>query len=308
MKVVNKLLIILIGLIIITFLVFKLFEKDKNIEGMGIPTLFGLPKFMLQTAEVSVDAAATGAEVGRDVAKAASDTAADIAAATQRQALDTKKTIEMVADSAAEEGTDNIRFGISTALSTAIGIAGRITTTMGQLFQNVKAAIEAAWKYSTLVMVVGVCLLLGGYVWKVGVWSINMLSCLFTMFGNFSSCFFYYFLDIVGYVLYLPFAIMFWLFRMSIETYYSDCSKDEYPPIYNIEKEIWDLIYWVDCQVYDATGFHIFHYSEDIMKRCYSCSPGPFPPFPNLFSPAGWRKAIKEYNAFSMLGKLPPFS
>ena len=36
---------------------------------------------------------------------------------------------------------------------------------------------------------------------------------------------------------------MFWLFRMSIETYYSDCSKDEYPSIYNIEKEIWDLIY-----------------------------------------------------------------
>ena len=237
----------------------------------------------------------------------ATDTATTIAATAQRQALDTKQSLETIADSAIEEGTDNIRFGASTALTTSVGIAGRITTTMGQIFQNLKAAIEAAWKYSTLVMV-GVCLLLGGYVWKLGVWSINMLSCLFTMFGNFSSCFFYYFLDIIGYVLYLPFAIMFWLFRMSIETYYSDCSKDEYPSIYNIEKEIWDLIYWVDCQVYDATGFHIFHYSEDIMKRCYSCSPGPFPPFPNLFSPAGWRKAIKEYNAFSMLGKLPPFS
>ena len=308
MKVVNKLLIILIGLIIITFLVFKLFEKDKIIEGGPFLGPTDIPEFALQTAEVGIDSAATVAEVGRDVAKAASDTAADIAAATQRQALDTKKTIEMVADSAAEEATDNIRFGASTALTTSVGIAGRITTTMGQLFQNVKAAIEAAWKYSTLVMVIGVSLLLGGYVWKVGVWSINMLSCLFTMFGNFSSCFFYYFLDIVGYILYLPFAIMFWLFRISIETYYSDCSKDEYPSIYNIEKEIWDLIYWVDCQVYDATGFHIFHYSEDIMKRCYSCSPGPFPPFPNLFSPAGWRKAIKEYNALSMLGKLPPFS
>ena len=33
MKQTNKLLIILIGLIIITFLVFKLFEKDKIIEG-----------------------------------------------------------------------------------------------------------------------------------------------------------------------------------------------------------------------------------------------------------------------------------
>lgn len=63
------------------------------------------------------------------------------------------------------------------------------------------------------------------------------------MFGIFSSsCFFYYFLDIIviGYVIYLPFAIMLWLFRLSIETYYVDCSKDEYPPIYNIEEEIWN--------------------------------------------------------------------
>ena len=91
-----------------------------------------------------------------------------------KQALDTKQSLERIADSAIEEGTDNIRFGASTALTTSVGIAGRITTTMGQIFQNLKAAIEAAWKYSTLVMVVGVCLLLGGYVWKLGVWSINM--------------------------------------------------------------------------------------------------------------------------------------
>ena len=305
MKQTNKILIILIGLIIITFLVFKIFEEPPVREGLPpfdqiiqAITSFIQGNLILKNIKDSI----------WQVKTTATDTATTIAATAQRQALDTKQSLERIADSAIEEGTDNIRFGASTALTTSVGIAGRITTTMGQIFQNLKAAIEAAWKYSTLVMVVGVCLLLGGYVWKLGVWSINMLSCLFTMFGNFSSCFFYYFLDIIGYVLYLPFAIMFWLFRMSIETYYSDCSKDEYPSIYNIEKEIWDLIYWVDCQVYDATGFHIFHYSEDIMKRCYSCSPGPFPPFPNLFSPAGWRKAIKEYNAFSMLGKLPPFS
>tara|TARA_B100000424_G_C22903938_1_gene480736 strand:- start:1009 stop:1389 length:381 start_codon:yes stop_codon:yes gene_type:complete len=121
------------------------------------------------------------------------------------------------------------------------------------------------------------------------------------MFGNFSSCFFYYFLDIIGYVLYLPFAFMFYLFRSSIEIYYPDCKREEYPPIYNAEKEIWNLIYDIDCKIYDATGFHVFHYSEEIMKRCYSCSPGPFPPFPNLFSPQGWNKAIKEYNIFTTI-------
>lgn len=305
MKQTNKFLIILIGLIIITFLVFKIFEEP--------PVREGLPPFdqMIQAITSMIQGNLILKNIKDSIwqtTTTSTDAAEAVASATQRQALDTKQSIERIGAAAVEEGTDNIRFAGSTAFTTAVGIAGRITTKLGLLFQNIKAGLEAAWKYSTLVMVIGVCLLLGGYVWKVGVWTINMLSCLFKMFGNFSSCFFYYFLDIIGYILYLPFAIMFWLFRISIETYYEDCSKDEYPSIYNIEKEIWDLIYWVDCQVYDATGFHIFHYSEDIIQRCYSCSPGPFPPFPNLFSPGGWRKAIKEYNAFSMLGTLPPFS
>ncbi len=39
---------------------------------------------------------------------------------------------------------------------------------------KLKAGIEAAWKYSTLIMTIGVCLLLGGYIWKVGMWTAKM--------------------------------------------------------------------------------------------------------------------------------------
>ena len=56
MKVINKLLIILIGLIIITFLVFKLFEKDKIIEGGPFLGPTDIPEFALQTSEVGINA------------------------------------------------------------------------------------------------------------------------------------------------------------------------------------------------------------------------------------------------------------
>jgi hypothetical protein len=311
MKVINKLLIILIGLIIITFLVFKLFEKDKNIEGMGVPTLFGAPKFAMQTTEVVTDAITNAVEVGRDAVKATVDTAADVADAGRDMALAGQESVRDTTMAAVEEGTDNIRAGIDE--STKLGYS--IKDTIGKLTIDLKngiiAGMKLAWEIKYLTMFAGIFLLLGGYFVKVFLWLFaipknkndkkGFIYCLFIMFGNFSSCFFYFFLDIVGYVLYLPFAFMFYLFRSSIEIYYPDCKREDYPPIYNVEKEIWDLIYDIDCKIYDATGFHVFHYSEEVMKRCYGCSPGKFPPFPNLFSPQGWTKALKEYNILTTI-------
>lgn len=298
MKVINKLLIILIGLIIITFLVFKLFEESIVREGLP-------PDDQIQTstglAEVVTDVVRDTQNIVRQSAKAAADTAADVADAGRDMALAGQESVRDTTMAAVEEATDNIRAGIDE--STKLGYS--IKDTIGKLTIDLKnsiiAGMKLAWEIKYLTMFAGISIILGGYIWNVGIWSINMISCLFVMFGNFSSCFFYYFLDIIGYVLYLPFAFMFYLFRSSIEIYYPDCKREDYPPIYNVEKEIWDLIYDIDCKIYDATGFHVFHYSEEVMKRCYSCSPGPFPPFPNLFSPQGWTKAIKEYNIFTTI-------
>ena len=289
MKVVNKLLIILIGLIIITFLVFKLFEKDKIIEGGPFPGPLDVPEFTMQTTELGLNTGEIATERADDIAGKIIDSTTLVQESTERAVYAGQESVRDTTMAAVEEATDNIRAGIDES------------TKLGLLFQNVREGLKLAWEIKYLTMFAGISIILGGYIWNVGVWSMNMISCLFVMFGNFSSCFFYYFLDIIGYVLYLPFAFMFYLFRSSIEIYYPDCKRKDYPPIYNVEKEIWNLIYDIDCKIYDATGFHVFHYSEEIMKRCYSCSPGPFPPFPNLFSPQGWNKAIKEYNIFTTI-------
>ena len=301
MKVVNKLLIILIGLIIITFLVFKLFEKDKIIEGGPFPGPLDVPEFTMQTTELGLNTGEIATERADDIAGKIIDSTTLVQESTERAVYAGQESVRDTTMAAVEEATDNIRAGIDE--STKLGYS--IKDTIGKLTIDLKnsiiAGMKLAWEIKYLTMFAGISIILGGYIWNVGVWSMNMISCLFVMFGNFSSCFFYYFLDIIGYVLYLPFAFMFYLFRSSIEIYYPDCKREEYPPIYHAEKEIWNLIYDIDCKIYDATGFHVFHYSEEIMKRCYSCSPGPFPPFPNLFSPQGWNKAIKEYNIFTTI-------
>ncbi len=233
------------------------------------------------------------AEIGRDAGYAAQEGARDIAIA------------------GAESGDRKFSLAVNTMDRQVKDITTKAMDISARLMAKLRAAYEWAKTLKFWLMIVGIFLLLGGYIVEVFIWLFaiptkkskkkGFIYCLFKMFSNFNSCFFYFFLDIVGYVLYLPFSIMFYLFRSGIETYYSDCKKEDYPPIYNIEKDMWAAIYWLDCQIYDLLGFHVFHYSDEILDRCYGCSAGPFPPFPNLFSPSGWVKAVRKYNVLNVV-------
>uniref|UniRef100_A0A6C0HGR0 Uncharacterized protein n=1 Tax=viral metagenome TaxID=1070528 RepID=A0A6C0HGR0_9ZZZZ len=82
---------------------------------------------------------------------------------------------------------------------------------------------------------------------------------------NMNKCFGWYVLDIIGQIYYSPFKFIFWLFNLQ-----------------SVESFIWDIAESIDCSVRKYTGYHLIHYSDSIIDRCYSFCPDEFPRFPDL--------------------------
>jgi hypothetical protein len=87
--------------------------------------------------------------------------------------------------------------------------------------------------------------------------AIHYSTCAFTLLINFFTipCAFWYILDLVGRILYLPFLFIFWLLGL-VEV---------------VNQYIWGPIYIADEVFHDYTGFHFAHFPDNIMKGCYSC-------------------------------------
>lgn len=68
----------------------------------------------------------------------------------------------------------------------------------------------------------------------------------------FPQCFLWYSIHMFGYVLYAPIAFFVWVFSLQ-----------------SIEKMVFKTIEFVDKQVYQVTGVHIFQFSDNIQARCY---------------------------------------
>jgi len=91
------------------------------------------------------------------------------------------------------------------------------------------------------------------------VFSMSWMMCLFKNISNMQVCLFYYLLEVIGQILYLPVRIILWLlfsFRL-----------DFYP----LETQIWELIEYADRIVMKTAGFHITHYPKNIRDTCYNC-------------------------------------
>ena len=73
------------------------------------------------------------------------------------------------------------------------------------------------------------------------------------------TCIFYYLLEAIGQILYLPVRIFLWIaFQLKID-------------LYPLETQFWDLIEYIDKIVLKAAGFHISHYPKNIREQCYNC-------------------------------------
>ena len=82
----------------------------------------------------------------------------------------------------------------------------------------------------------------------------NNVVCAVKLISKAQKCMLYYILDVIGYTLYLPVMIFFWLFSLQ-----------------SIEREIFKGLDFVDDTIYGVAGFHIFRYPNDLLNDCYRC-------------------------------------
>ena len=88
-------------------------------------------------------------------------------------------------------------------------------------------------------------------------WGLPFVQCGWYWFKNIRQCFFWYLLDTIGQILYLPFGLLIWIF-----------------PILEPPSDLfWKTLDDLDCLCFDATGYHFLHYSPDIIRQCFSCNP-----------------------------------
>jgi hypothetical protein len=89
-------------------------------------------------------------------------------------------------------------------------------------------------------------------------WLGQYFECIFQKIISLPKCFIWYWLQCVGWVMYLPFRIMFWCFGMEqfVNTYF-------WSSLEKIDKYIYDGLY---------TKIHIIHFPDSVMKKCYYCN------------------------------------
>lgn len=97
------------------------------------------------------------------------------------------------------------------------------------------------------------------FIQYLGVFIFTNLFCAMQMIQNFTSCFFWYALDIFGKILYLVPQIFILFFSLLGV------------PARDIEKQIWDGLESLDRIVVDASGYHLIHFPKDIRDKCYNC-------------------------------------
>ena len=94
---------------------------------------------------------------------------------------------------------------------------------------------------------------------KSGEFVFNYVMCGVKMIQNLHACIFYYSLQAVGQIMYLPIRWKLWLLYM--------LGLDFYP----YEATFWDYVEWFDGVVFNSMGFHFSHFPKNIRDQCYNC-------------------------------------
>jgi len=89
---------------------------------------------------------------------------------------------------------------------------------------------------------------------------LKYIECLMKFIKNFYKCAIFYFLDLVGKVIYLPIRIILWFFDHVFG--YS---------LYDTESKIWDQMEVINDAFFAVSGFHILHFPKQIREDCYMC-------------------------------------
>jgi hypothetical protein len=86
------------------------------------------------------------------------------------------------------------------------------------------------------------------------------LACLVKFIINFYKCFFYYLVEFIGKIFYLPVLFGMWLIGTFI-------GIDMKPT----EQRVWKGLSYFDGIIFVMLGFHIIHFPRHVRKDCYTC-------------------------------------
>jgi hypothetical protein len=213
-------------------------NKSQQIAIFGATKTFEASKFAAAKADAAAKFAATKANAAAKFAQTQATAAKN---AVQAQATAAKNAAQAQA-TAAKNAAQAKLTAMKNQASTMSGFA--------------KGALQ-------LTMFAGKVFLFFNFFGKVLLWCFFNVTCGLEWFMNFRQCFFWYLLEIIGNILYLPINFLVWIL----------------PTLKPIERMLWQLLTDIDCSIFGILGFHVIHYSEDVLKRCYKCNPGPFPKF-----------------------------
>ena len=100
----------------------------------------------------------------------------------------------------------------------------------------------------------------------------SRINCGIQKIGKLRSCFIFYFMDMIGHILYYVFVFMpVWIIKLVTNGFI------DLQPSVDLGQNMVDCI---DDFFYGATGFHIVHYPQSVLDECYLCKLKDMPEFP----------------------------
>ena len=272
----RKLFICSLGIIILTYGICLFYKKQELKEGF-IPQLVALGNFMSSIPQTVLSTNILSAQAGANTsalasqaqgifaAERASEEAIAVQSALERSINFMKTQMTAMANRAAliaKSTKDQLKTSMDINSAKAAGIATTKAKSAAQtaLSKSIAASQKALDRARSVIQKFSFFRLFA-IVGSIYQWGLPFVQCGWYWFVNIKQCFFWYLLDIIGQILYLPFGILLWLL-----------------PILQPPADLfWNTLDDLDCLFFDTTGFHFLHYSPTIIKNCYNCSPTTFP-------------------------------
>lgn len=148
-------------------------------------------------------------------------------------------------------------FGFIKRLFKLLTLAVRVGIGLGKIFAGV-AREMVELPVGIAVGALGI----SRFIQTMWVFGISNFFCGMKMMGNFTSCAFYYLLEIIGNILYLVPMLVFLI---------SDWISGESKLGSKLEYGIWYYLEIFDRFTISNFGFHIIHFSKSIRDKCYNC-------------------------------------
>lgn len=86
------------------------------------------------------------------------------------------------------------------------------------------------------------------------------LFCGVKFLQNLHHCIFYYMIDMVLSIMYIPVSFSLWALKFFT-------GRD----LYGLEKQAWNALYWLNDYIYGVAGFNIAKWPKNVRNLCYNC-------------------------------------